>query len=146
MTVECKHHVSDLVMEGFGESTGIVLTLSLTLFSQSENNILIKKSQDYTYWILQDKALSVQIISERTKFERKYNRQNLGNVCKHELRQEINRKLLPTILNVPIQVSFTNTKLQMDYHTEGNWLIHYHKHHKENQLLSLEHSCWLFLF
>ena len=32
-----------------------------------------------------------------------------------------------------------------DYHAGGKWFIHGPKHHKENQLLSLKHHCWLSL-
>ena len=33
----------------------------------------------------------------------------------------------------------------MDYHAGSKWFIHGPKHHKENQLLSLKHPCWLSL-
>ena len=33
--------------------------------------------------------------------------------------------------------------MKVDHHTGGKWFIHCPKHHRENQLLILEHSCWL---
>ena len=33
----------------------------------------------------------------------------------------------------------------MDHYTGGKWSTHVPKHHNENHMLSLEHSCWLSL-
>ena len=39
------------------------------------------------------------------------------------------------------QLSFWNVSRKVDYHAGGKWFIHCPKHRKENQLLSLKHSC-----
>ena len=43
------------------------------------------------------------------------------------------------------QLSFWNVSRKVDYHAGGKWFIHGPKRHKENQLLSLKHPCWLSL-
>ena len=43
------------------------------------------------------------------------------------------------------QLSFWNVSRKVDYYTGGKWFIHGTKRRKENQLLSLEHPCWLSL-
>ena len=39
----------------------------------------------------------------------------------------------------------TYLNLKVDYHTKMKWFIRGPKHHKEYQMLSLEHSCSLYL-
>ena len=41
------------------------------------------------------------------------------------------------------QLSFRNINKKVDHHTEASGSSMTPKHHKENQLLSLKHSCWL---
>ena len=72
------------------------------------------------------------------------NRRNMGNVRRHEQKQEINRKFLSNVPN-PYTKCRLNTWTKVDYHTGGKWFVHCPKHHKENQLLSLEHPCRLSL-
>ena len=33
-----------------------------------------------------------------------------------------------------------------DHHTGDKWFVHGPKHHNDQQLLRMEHSCWLSLF
>ena len=42
-------------------------------------------------------------------------------------------------------VILKNINLKVDHHIGGKLFIHSSKHHKENLLLNLEHSCWLCL-
>ena len=43
------------------------------------------------------------------------------------------------------QLTIKSLNLKVDHHTGGKWFIHGPKHRKENQLLSMEHPCWLSL-
>ena len=43
------------------------------------------------------------------------------------------------------QLSFWNVSRKVDYHAGGKRFIHGPKRRKENQLLSLQHACWLSL-
>ena len=60
-------------------------------------------------------------------------------------RQEINRKVFSTIQNVHPNYHFENMCLKVDHLTGDKWIIDGPKYHNENQSLSMEHSCWLFL-
>ena len=43
------------------------------------------------------------------------------------------------------QLPFRNMKLKFNHRTGCKWFIHGPERRKDNQLLSLEHSCWLYL-
>ena len=45
------------------------------------------------------------------------------------------------VQNIPTDIYKIN--LNLDHDTGGKLFIYDPKHHKENQLLRLEHSCWL---
>ena len=60
-------------------------------------------------------------------------KQNLGNVLNINKGKKSREK------------SYQHLNLKEDHHTGDKWLIHGPRHHKENQLLSLEHPCWLCL-
>ena len=51
------------------------------------------------------------------------------------------KKLLSIMSNVQSHYHFKLDFQKMDQHTGGKWLIHATKHHKDNQLLSLELPC-----
>ena len=58
-----------------------------------------------------------------------------------------NKQFLVTIpnLHTNCNLNFKNVNLTGDHNTGGKSSIHDTKHHKRNQLLSLENSCWLSL-
>ena len=81
-------------------------------------------------------------IKIRKEFVRKGNRQNFGNVPKHELNQQINSKFLSIIAILHTNSYFRNINLKVDYHIVSKLFIHGLEHRKENLLLSLKHSFW----
>ena len=56
-----------------------------------------------------------------------------------------NNKYMKSHSKLTYQLSFSNVSRKLDYHAGGKWFIHGPKRHKENQLLSLKHPCWLSL-
>ena len=60
----------------------------------------------------------------------------------------IGKKLRDTIILHHIrfshQLTIKNLNLKVDYHKGASGSCTAQKHHKENQLLSLEHPCWLY--
>ena len=52
------------------------------------------------------------------------------------------KKLFSIMLNLQTHLHLKLDFQKVDQHTGGNWLIHGTKHRKDNQLQSLEHSCW----
>ena len=103
---------------------------------------LIQNSRDDVYGKSRYKVLSIKSYIIVYWFKRNNNRQTLGNVSRYDLGQEINRKSLSALPNVP-------TNFHLKYKPEGGpsflhgQVVHPRpKHRKENQLLSLEHTCW----
>ena len=56
-----------------------------------------------------------------------------------------NNKYMKYHSKLTYQLSFWNVSRKMDYHAGGKRFIHGPKSRKENQLLSLKHTCWLSL-
>ena len=88
------------------------------------------------------KVLKIEKLFQSKIIWEENNSQNIGNV-KHGYRNETNRKFFSINLNT--QIRSQKHKRKMGHHAGGKWSIHSPKHRKDNQLLSLEHSCWLSL-
>ena len=67
-------------------------------------------------------------------------RQHLGNVQKHDERQEIEKKILSTTPNLNTYCNFKTINLKKHHHTGGMWFIQGTKRCTENQLQSPKHS------
>ena len=52
-----------------------------------------------------------------------------------------NKKMNSIMPNLQTHYHFKLDVQEVDQHTRGKWLIHGTKHHKDNQLQSLELSC-----
>ena len=55
-----------------------------------------------------------------------------------------NKKLFSLMSNLQTYYHFKLDSQKVDQHTGGKWLIHGTKHHKDNQLQSLELPCKIF--
>ena len=97
----------------------------------------IRKSKDYVYGIWVYKALDIWKGYYRVK-------KSLVSYVK-PWTEAINNKYMKYHSKHTYQLSFWNVSPKVDYHAGGKWFIHGPKRRKENQLLSLKHSCWLSL-
>ena len=98
---------------------------------------IIRKSKDYVYGIWVYKALDIWKGYYRVK-------KSLVSYVK-PLTEARNNKYMKYHSKLTYQLSFWNVSRKVDYHAGGKWFIHGPKRRKENQLLSLKHSCWLSL-
>ena len=99
--------------------------------------IQIRKSKDYVYGIWVYKALDIWKGYYRVK-------KSLVSYVK-PWTEGRNNKYMKYHSKLTYQLSFWNVSRKVDYHAGGKWFIHGPKRRKENQLLSLKHSCWLSL-
>ena len=97
----------------------------------------IRKSKDYVYGIWVYKALDIWKGYYRVK-------KSLVSYVK-PWTEARNNKYMKYHSKLTYQLSFWNVSRKVDYHAGGKWFIHGPKRRKENQLLSLKHSCWLSL-
>ena len=97
----------------------------------------IRKSKDYVYGIWVYKALDIWKGYYRVK-------KSLVSYVK-PWTETRNHKYMKYHSKLTYQLSFWNVSRKVDYHAGGKWFIHGPKRRKENQLLSLKHSCWLSL-
>ena len=97
----------------------------------------IRKSKDYVYGIWVYKTLDIWKGSYRVK-------KSLVSYVK-PWTEARNNKYMKYHSKLTYQLSFWNVSRKVDYHAGGKWFIHGPKRRKENQLLSLKHSCWLSL-
>ena len=97
----------------------------------------IRKSKDYVYGIWVYKALDIWKGYYRVK-------KSLVSYVK-PWTEARNNKYMKYHSKLTYQLSFWNLSRKVDYHAGGKWFIHGPKRRKENQLLSLKHSCWLSL-
>ena len=97
----------------------------------------IRKSKDYVYGIWVYKALDIWKGYYRVK-------KSLVSYVK-PWTEARNNKYMKYHSKLTYQLSFWNVSRKVDYHAGGKWFIHGPKRRKENQLLSLKHSCWLYL-
>ena len=105
--------------------------------SERHTNQLIRKSKDYVYGIWVYKALDIWKGYYRVK-------KSLVSYVK-PWTEARNNKYMKYHSKLTYQLSFWNVSRKVDYHAGGKWFIHGPKRRKENQLLSLKHSCWLSL-
>ena len=98
---------------------------------------IIRKSKDYVYGIWVYKALDIWKGYYRVK-------KSLVSYVK-PWTEARNNKYMKYHSKLTYQLSFWNVSRKVDYHAGGKWFIHGPKRHKENQLLSLKHPCWLSL-
>ena len=98
---------------------------------------LIRKSKDYVYGIWVYKALDIWKGYYRVK-------KSLVSYVK-PWTEARNNKYMKYHSKLTYQLSCWNVSRKVDYHAGGKWYIHGPKRRKENQLLSLKHSCWLSL-
>ena len=56
-----------------------------------------------------------------------------------------NNKYMKYHFKLTYRLSVWNVRRKVDYHAGGKWFIHGPKRHKENQLPSLKHPCWVSL-
>ena len=98
----------------------------------------IRKSKDYVYGIWVYKALDIWKGYYRVK------KSSLVSYVK-PWTEARNNKYMKYHSKLTYQLSFWNVIRKVDYHAGGKWFIHGPKRRKENQLLSLKHSCWLSL-
>ena len=98
---------------------------------------LLRKSKDYVYGIWVYKALDIWKGYYRVK-------KSLVSYVK-PWTEARNNKYMKYHSKLTYQLSFWNVSRKVDYHAGGKWFIHGPKRRKENQLLSLKHSCWLSL-
>ena len=98
---------------------------------------MIRKSKDYVYGIWVYKALDIWKGYYRVK-------KSLVSYVK-PWTEARNDKYMKYHSKLTYQLSFWNVSRKVDYHAGGKWFIHGSKRRKENQLLSLKHSCWLSL-
>ena len=103
----------------------------------SEVMCSIRKSKDYVYGIWVYKALDIWKGYYRVK-------KSLVSYVK-PWTEARNNKYMKYHSKRTYQLSFWNVSRKVDYHAGGKWFIHGPKRRKENQLLSLKHSCWLSL-
>ena len=99
--------------------------------------VKIRKSKDYVYGIWVYKALDIWKGYYRVK-------KSLVSYVK-PWTEARNNKYMKYHSKLTYQLSFWNVSQKVDYHAGGKWFIHGPKRRKENQLLSLKHSCWLSL-
>ena len=97
----------------------------------------IRKSKDYVYGIWVYKALDIWKGYYRVK-------KSLVSYV-NPWTEARNNKYMKYHSKLTYQLSFWNVSRKVDYHAGGKWFIHGPKRRKENQLLSLKHSCWLSL-
>ena len=69
----------------------------------------------------------------------KYHYFEVLNICKEIIKTM--EKLFFIMSNLQTNYHFKLDFQKFNQHTGGNWLIHRVKHHKDNQLQSLELSC-----
>ena len=93
----------------------------------------IRKSKDYVYGIWVYKALDIWKGYHRVK-------KSLVSYVKPWTEARNNK-----YMKYHSKLTFWNVSRKVDYHAGGKWFIHGPKRRKENQLLSLKHSCWLSL-
>ena len=98
---------------------------------------LLRKSKDYVYGIWVYKALDIWKGYYRVK-------KSLVSYVK-PWTEARNNRCMKYHSKLTYQLSFWNVSRKVDYHAGGKWFIHGPKRRKENQLLSLKHSCWLSL-
>ena len=120
-------HYTKILLEIFSQ---------LKIFRVSKMN-LIRKSKDYVYGIWVYKALDIWKGYYRVK-------KSLVSYVK-PWTEARNNEYMEYHSKLTYQLSFWNVSRKVDYHAGGKWFIHGPKRRKENQLLSLKHSCWLSL-
>ena len=109
----------------------IIISISLSTWK-----LQIRKSKDYVYGIWVYKALDIW---------KGYYRVKKSLVSYVKPWTEARNKYMKYHSKLTYQLSFWNVSRKVDYHAGGKWFIHGPKRRKENQLLSLKHSCWLSL-
>ena len=107
------------------------------LLSKYIYKVEIRKGKDYVYGIWVYKSLDIWKGYYRVK-------KSLVSYVK-PWTEARNNKYMKYHSKLTYQLSFWNVSRKVDYHAGGKWFIHGPKRHKENQLLSLKHSCWLSL-
>ena len=118
------------------------ITSWIVVITDSRNGLLhmwclVRKSKDYVYGIWVYKVLSIWKGYCRVK-------KSLVS-CMKPWTKARNDEYMKYHSKLTYQLSFWNVSRKMDYHAGGKWFIHGPKRHRENQLLSLKHPCWLSL-
>ena len=128
-------YMSNLFNSTGGHSTMAVVRRTHT--NKTSCLLPIRKSKDYVYGIWVYKALDIWKGYYRVK-------KSLVSYVK-PWTEARNNKYMKYHSKLTYQLSFWNVSRKVDYHAGGKWFIHGPKRRKENQLLSLKHSCWLSL-
>ena len=72
-------------------------------------------------------------------YRRKNNKLNSCNVV---IYRDNNKSKTSIENSSPLSQTYRNLNLKLSHYTGGKWFIHGTKHHKEDRLQSLKHSCW----